>query len=159
MKQEQNKKIGDKKFTFTQLDPRRSYRVYLWLLGKIGTTAATVGNSGAIKSFKDLNGLKDLLNSANIDLPKLISAFGEAIGDLDDDKTVEHTDTLLSSVLCDGQDLSLDWIGFQGRVQLINKVLIEAIKWNYSDFFGGSGGLGDILEKAQQAGTKSEPAA
>jgi hypothetical protein len=124
--------IDKHKYLFTQLDPRRAARVYVWLLGIIG---GTVG--GAVGSLKGGKGIMD----ADVDLASLGKALEGAFLKLDDDKTFENIDTLLSCVLFGGENMSLDHLNFQGGMLHLTKVVKKSVEVNFSDFLEGSSGL------------------
>lgn len=147
MKAEVRKVIDGKTFVITEMSPRRAFPVYTWLMSLIGKTAG--GAAGAIKNFKDVKGLEDLFNNANVDLGKLANSLAQSIQSIDDNPKVEaHVDALLSCAVCDGAECSLDSVVFQGKMILVTKVVVESMKVNFSDFFEGSGGVGGIMSKA-----------
>jgi hypothetical protein len=132
--------IDDNKYTFSQLDPRRAAKVYAFLLGRFGATVGdAIGALGKLKGFKSIQ-------DADLDMSKLGSALAKLFQSMDDDKTLEHVDTLLSSVLFEGSNMNLDHINFQGRMKHLTKVTQKALEVNYADFLEGSRGIVEKLK-------------
>lgn len=135
-RQEDRVEIDGKKYLFTQLDPRRAAKVYLFLTSKIG---GTLGKAlGAVKGGK--------LMDADVDMKDLGAAVENLFLTLDDDRTIEHIDSLLSSVLFGNENLSLDHINFQGKMLHMTKVVKKAVEVNFADFLDESSGLGAKLK-------------
>jgi hypothetical protein len=127
-RQEDTVQIDQQKYTFTQLDPRRAAKVYLWLTG---ITGSTVARSMAAVEKKAGKGLLD----SDVDFQKLGSAIQDALATLDSERTIENVDVLLSSVLHKGEPLSLDSLQFQGKMLHMTKVVQKSVEVNFSDFF------------------------
>lgn len=132
-RQEDTVIIDGKKYLFTQLDPRRAAKVYMFLTSKIGGTLG--------KAIGSLKGGKGLLD-ADIDMGGLGMALDSLFSSLDDDRTIEHIDTLLSCVLYGADKMSLDHLNFQGQMLHMTMVLKKSLEVNFSDFLDGSRGLG-----------------
>lgn len=131
-RQEDTVQIDENTYLFTQLDPRRSAKVYLFLMSKIG---GTVGKAiGAVKG-------KGSFMEADVNMKDLGDAVQHIFANLDDDATMGHIDTLLSSVLYKGKNLSLDNLVFQGKMLHMTKVVQKSVEVNYSDFLGESSGV------------------
>lgn len=127
-RQEDTVQIDDQSYLFTQLDPRRATKVYLWLTGITGGVIAK--SMGAVKQQDG----KSLLD-ADVDFSKLGDAIQSALLTLDDDRTIENFDVLLSCVLHGGKRLSLDSLQFQGKMLHMTKVVTKSVEVNFSDFF------------------------
>lgn len=123
--------IDNNKYLFTQLDPRRAARVYLFLTNKIGSTLGKA--IGSLKGGKILD--------ADIDMKSLGEAVEGLFSTLDDDSTLQHIETLLSSVLFNGQQMNLDSLNFQGKMLHLTKVTKKAVEVNFSDFLDENNGL------------------
>lgn len=131
-RQDARAKIDDKEYNFTQLDPRRAARVYLFLTSRVG---GTLGKAiGAVKGGK---GLMD----ADVNMKDLGEALETLFLSLDDERMVEHIDTLLSSVIFGATNMSLDHNNFQGAMLHMTKVVKKAVEVNFSDFLGESSGV------------------
>ncbi len=151
------KTIDGVEFLFTELDTRRAYRIHRWLTAHLGQAAGR--SVRGIKSLDGINGVKDLLDSKNIDLPFILEQLSGVLDNLTDPVVEEYTDYLLDGVLYKGKPLTLDSIVFQGRMKLLSKVVIEAVKYNFSDFFDGAGeNVENILRKTPSKDTTSETA-
>lgn len=133
--------IDQHRYEFTELGPREAFPIYLWLVALVGATGKDA--AGAIKSWKDIRGIADLFNAANVDMAKMIGALGQALGRLNDPVIVGHVDVLLGAVLLKGTPLSLDHVNFQGKMVHLTKVLIQSVKVNFSEVFHSSGDLVD----------------
>lgn len=131
-KQDAPIKIGEHQYTFTQLDPRRAARIYTFLLARFGDSLSTA--IGAIKPGKGagLAAVKD----GDFDMKGLGSAVGKMLMALDDDIAMAHIDTLLSSVIGAGGQMSLDHANFQGSMMHLTLVVKKAVEVNYADFLG-----------------------
>lgn len=137
-RQDDRQEIDGKKYLFTQLNPRRAAKVYLFLTSRIG---GTIGKAvGALKGGK---GLLD----ADVDMKELGDAIEHVFKTLDDDAALEHIDTLLSSVLCGADTMSLDHNNFQGSMLHMSKVVKKSVEVNFADFLGGSSGLAAKLKE------------
>lgn len=154
MKKEVVKKIGKHQYTFCYMTPRESWPVFTWLLALVGDTAGRAAPS--IKSWKDISGFRDLFNNANVDMGMVFKALGGAVGNLRDEKVIEHVEALLESVEHRGQRMNLDHVNFQAEMLHMLMVLKQAITVNFSDFFEGSEGLGSVIDQMNSQGSTSD---
>jgi len=139
--------IDELKFEFTQLSSRKALPIYTFLGSLVAKTAGKA--AGAIKDFEAVNGLQDFLDSTNVDISQIIGALAESIATIDENPKLEsYIDTLLDSVICEGKSLNLDSLVFDGKMKLLTKVVIASVKFNFSDFFGEKGEIGEVMRKA-----------
>ncbi len=140
-KEIKKEKIDNNEYLFTQLDPRKSAKLMLWLLGLVGSP---IGKAiGGFKSGKNGKGLLD----AELDFDAVGAALQALFEKADDQKVEENIDLLLDTVLHEGKPLSLDSIVFQGKVLHMFKVVRRALEVNYSDFLAVSRGVSAAMGK------------
>jgi hypothetical protein len=141
MKQSIMQKIDGKDYTFTQMDSRLSVRTILKITN-IGGTG--LGNILGALDFEKLD-LNQAINEL-VDFDKLgegISKFGDK---LDDERTIEIMENLLTSVLHNSQSMTFDHVNFHGELLHLLKVVKVSFEVNYKDFFGAAQGIVSKLQ-------------
>lgn len=125
---------GDSKtadLNFDLLKCENSLRVILYL-GKIAGGA--FGKAISEFSLGDTDKLDELKNS-KVDISKLGDLIPVVMDRIHEKETIEKINLLLSTVTHDGNVLDIDYLLFDGRLDLLFKVLKIAFMHNYGFFF------------------------
>jgi len=139
MKDSMKQLIDNKSYMFTQLDARTALKT----LTKVGNILGS-GVASGIGAVDTSN--EDILKS-KIDMNSLGGAIEKILSKLDDDKTIEVVENLLSSVLFESKSMNLDHINFHGNMLHLLKVVKASFEVNYKDFFEGASGIVGRLQK------------
>lgn len=83
-----------------------------------------------IAGARSVDNIKSILDNDDIDIEGIISSI---VNRLDDPRTLEVAQTLVSSVYRNGKKLDFDTY-FKGKILHLSKVLMQAGRVNFSDF-------------------------
>jgi hypothetical protein len=145
------------KVTVTQLTGRKSLRVLHRLLGSLSPSVTLMGKGLGGKKLADAD-VGKLLETMGADaLPRLFE-------DLPEEKFLSLVDDLVATSVAIGPEgkpvelaKSFD-IVFQGRPIAALKLLVEVVRYNYSELFdGGLGGLLRGLVAGKSGSSGSQP--
>lgn len=128
-------------YIFTQMKPEDAARVSIRLI-KIaglqvgGALGALQMEPGGIQKDKDIE----------INMELLGQSLGKMFQQIEEDESIDTFKKLLGSVLYSGKALSLNHPNFQGQTLHMFKVLTEAGRVNFKDFFDESSGVVGTLK-------------
>lgn len=132
------KSIDGHEYEFSQMGPRQSLKVLVKLSKIVGKPIAMI--AGGEKGVKPTSLMqKDVA-------PELFgAAVGAMVDRLDEDETVDLCVQLTSfpQVLCDGQKVDFN-AHYDGKLDLMFKVLAAALEVQYGNFFAGLFATGEL---------------
>lgn len=143
MREELSEKIGEHEYIFTQMMPEEATRVALRIMKVLGLQVG-----GAIGSLQVKPGGEQEDNDLNIDMELLGKSLGVMFQQIDEDETINTFNKLLSSVLYNGKPLKMNSVHFQGKTFQLFKVITQAARVNFADFFEESSGVVGQLKNA-----------
>lgn len=124
----------------TQMSPSKSLKFLAWVGSLIGGSAGEALN---LLKGKSLNDISD----EDISAEKIGTVISGLLEKLDDDRTIEKLNLLLSSAKCEGVELEVDHFIFEEDLALLPKVIKACFEVNYKRFLvGGSGVMKKIKE-------------
>lgn len=136
MRESSEKEIEGRTYTFSQMGPKQSLKTLVKLSKIVGKPIALMAGGGSAKGLLG----KDIA-------PEILGAAAGAMFEkLDEDETVQICETLTSfpQVLCDGQKVDFN-SHYDGKLDLMFKVLMAALEVQYGNFFAGLLGRADSL--------------
>ena len=116
---------------------------FIMYIGKLLGGAAGKAISSLMLGEKGLNDI----GKSDINLKEVGDMIPLILNRLDEKETIEKINLIFSSVNHEGNILRLDYLIFDGRPDLIFKVLKEAVTYNYSFFLNA-----DLWEKLAATG-------
>jgi hypothetical protein len=143
MRQEVKQIIDEEEYTFYQMNPEDSLKLLTKLAKMLGISI------GKALSGSPGDSLESALDT-NLDVGKLIGGIAER---LDEDEVMIIVKMSLSQVMHSGKgELSKPTVFnevFKGKIAHMLKVVTAALKVEYSDFFGGSLDLKELIGKVK----------
>lgn len=146
-------KIDKNEYVFTQLDPRKGSKLFLWLLS---LTGAPLGK--AVGSLKQGKGGKGILD-AEADFDSIGLALEALLSKADNPEVESKIDIILDTVLYNAQPLNMDSLVFQGNILHMFKVIKKALEVNFSDFLDVSRGVSAAVQKVMVSMSEKQTSA
>ena len=123
---------------------------FIMYIGKLLGGAAGKAISGLMTGEKGI----EELGKSGVDTEKLGDLIPLIVDRIEEKETIEKINLLFSSVTHEGNVLRLDYLIFDGRPDLVFKIIKEAVLYNYSFFLNAAlweklAATGKIIRESQ----------